>query len=182
MAHVRRDFMDAKKNSKKAGSADEALAMIERLYAMERRRPEYKDPQQFADARKTEVEPVLEKFHTWLVRRQGQVLPGSLLGQAIDYTLGQWPKLLRYLQHPLLTPDDNAVEQAVRPFVLGRKNWLFSGSPRGASASATLYSLIETAKANGREPYWYLRRLFEKLPDVRTPQDLLPLLPFAPTS
>jgi len=181
MAHVRRDFMDAKKSSKKAGSADEALAMIDKLYVMERRRAEFQDPQQFAIARKSEVEPVLEKFHAWLLRRQTEVLPGALLGQAIDYAIGQWPKLLRYLEHPLLSPDNNASEQAIRPFVLGRKNWLFSGSPRGASASATLYSLIETAKANGQEPYWYLRRLFEALPNVRTPEELLPLLPFAPT-
>jgi transposase len=181
MAHVRRDFFDAKKSSKKAGSADEALAMIDKLYVMERRRPEFQDPEQFAIARKTEVEPVLQKFHAWLLRRQTEVFPGSLLGQAIDYTIGQWPKLLRYLQHPLLTPDNGESERSIRPFVLGRKNWLFSGSPRGASASATLYSLIETAKANGLEPYWYLRRLFEKLPGVRTPEELLPLLPFAPT-
>lgn len=182
IAHVRRDFMDAKKNSKKAGSADEALAMIDKLYAMERRRGDYQDPQQFAAARKADVLPVLEKLHAWLLRKQTQVLPGSLLGQAVDYAVGQWPKLLRYLEHPDLTPDNNACEQAIRPFVLGRKNWLFSGSPRGANASATLYSLIETAKANGLEPYWYLRRLFQALPSVKTPQDLLPLLPFAPKS
>jgi len=155
--------------------------MIEKLYAMERRRSEFEDLQQFAIARKTEVEPVLKKFHAWLLRRQIEVLPGSLLGQAIDYAIGQWPKLPRYLEHPLLTPDNGASERSIRPFVVGRKNWLFSGSPRGANASATLYSLIETAKANGLEPYWYLRRLFETLPNVRTPQDLLPLLPFAPT-
>ena len=181
MAHVRRDFMDAKKSSSNAGSAEEAVAMIAKLYVMERRRPEFQDLQQFAIARKTEVEPVLEKFHTWLLRRQIEVLPSSLLGQAIDYAIGQWPKLVRYLQHPLLTPDTNSCENSIRPFVVGRKNWLFSGSPRGARASATLYSLIETAKANGLEPYWYLRRLFEALPNARTPQDLLSLLPFTPT-
>jgi len=182
MAHVRRDFMDAKKSSTNAGSAEQAVAMIDKLYVMERRRPEFQDLQQFAVARETEVEPVLKKFHAWLLRRQTEVLPSSLLGQAIDYAIGQWPKLRRYLQHPLLTPDNNACERSIRPFVCGRKNWLFSGSPRGARASATLYSLIESAKANGLEPYWYLRRLFEKLPEIRTPEDLLPILPFAPTS
>jgi transposase len=181
-AHVRRDFMDARKNSKRSGSTDEALAMIDKLYAMERRRAEYQDPQAFADARRAEVQPVLERLHAWLLRKQTQVLPGALLGKAVDYAVGQWPKLLRYLDHPHLTPDNNACEQAIRPFVVGRKNWLFSGSPRGANASATLYSLIETAKANGLEPYWYLRRLFERLPHVKTPDDLPPLLPFAPTS
>ena len=79
--------------------------------------------------------------------------PGAALGQAISYTLEQWPKLIRYLEAPELTPDTNACEQAIRPFVVGRKNWLFSGSPRGAKASATFFSLIETAKANNREPY-----------------------------
>jgi len=75
------------------------------------------------------------------------------------------------------TPDTNAVENAIRPFVLGRKNWLFSGSPRGAAASARLFSIIETAKANGHEPYWYLRKLFEALPAARTKAELLDLVP-----
>jgi transposase len=78
----------------------------------------------------------------------------------------------------LETPDTNACENAIRPFVLGRKNWLFSGSPRGAAASATLFSIIETAKANGHDPYWYLRVLFEKLPFARTPAKILELAPF----
>ena len=80
---------------------------------------------------------------------------------------------------PQIAPDNNSCEQAIRPFVIGRKNWLFSGSPRGAAASALLYSLIETAKANGREPYWYLRELFETLPLARTRADHLALLPTA---
>ena len=73
-----------------------------------------------------------------------------------------------------------ACENAIRPFVLGRKNWLFSGSPRGAQASATLFSIIETAKANGQEPYWYLRRLFEGLPTAETEAQILALTPFHP--
>ncbi len=179
MAHVRRDFADAKKNSKKAGSADEGLAMIGKLYAVEQQRANHPDPQEFVSWRKEQVAPVLEKFHAWLERKQAQVPPTLLLGQAVGYALGQWPKILRYLEHAELTPDNNACERAVRPFVLGRKNWLFAGSPRGAAASATLYTLVETAKANGREPYWYLRDLFEKLPAAKTEQDLKALLPFA---
>ena len=97
----------------------------------------------------------------------------------MGYALAQWPKLIRYLDHPALTPDTNAVENAIRPFVLGRKNWLFSGSPRGAAASARLFSIIETAKANGHEPYWYLRKLFEELPAARNEEDILRLTPFA---
>ena len=125
------------------------------------------------------VEPVLEQLHRWLQQKHGQVLPGSALGKAVAFALGQWPKLIRYLEHAQLTPDNNACKQAIRPFVVGCKNWLFSGSPRGAAASATLYSLIETAKANGLEPYWYLRELFEKLPHARTSADYLSLLPTA---
>ena len=137
------------------------------------------DPDRFAAERRAQVEPVLEKMHGWLRQKQDQVLPGSALGKAIAFALGQWPKLIRYLDHPQLTPDNNSCEQAIRPFVIGRKNWLFSGSPRGATASALLYSLIETAKANGPEPYWYLHELFEKLPLARTRADYLALLPTA---
>jgi transposase len=78
---------------------------------------------------------------------------------------------------PPLTPDTNLIENAIRPFVLGRKNWLFSGSPRGAHASATIYTLIETAKANGIEPYRYLRYVFTKLPLAKSKDDYRALTP-----
>jgi transposase len=179
-AHARRGFTDAKKagkESKKAGAADQALALIAKLYAAESRRDDYADTDQFNQARRAEVEPTLENLRAWLERKSDQVLPQSALGQAVRYTLEQWPKLIRYLDSPELTPDTNAVERAIRPFVLGRKNWLFSGSPRGATASATLYSLIETAKANRLEPYRYLRQLFEKLPLAKTHDDYANLVP-----
>ena len=172
-AHARRGFTDAKK----AGAADQALAFIAKLYAAESRRDTYADTGQFNEARPAEVEPILEKLRAWLERKSDQVLPQSALGKAARYTLEQWPKLVRYLDSPEHTPDTNAVERAIRPFVLGRKNWLFSGSPRGAAASATLYSLIETAKANHLEPYQYLRQLFEKLPLAQTPDDFANLVP-----
>ena len=76
------------------------------------------------------------------------------------------------------TPDNNLAENAIRPFVIGRKNWLFAGTPQGARASATIYSLIETAKANNLEPYKYLRFLFENLPFVESEEDYEKLLPF----
>jgi transposase len=177
-AHARRKFYEAKKNSKKAGSADTALAMIAKLYKAEAERNTHQDPQAFAAARRQELEPILKDLRMWLDRKAEQVPPGTLLGKAVAYTLAQWAKLVRYLDHPVMTPDTNACEQAIRPFVLGRKNWLFSGSPRGAAASATLFSIIETAKANRLDPYWYLRRLFEELPAARTDEDLLGLLPF----
>ena len=99
------------------------------------------------------------------------------MGQAISYTLSNWEKLIIYIEDGRLRPDNNLVENAIRPFVLGRKNWLFAGSPDGAKASATFFSLIETAKANGLEPYAYLRYIFNKLPLAQTDQDLKDLLP-----
>ena len=87
-----------------------------------------------------------------------------LLGKAISYALRQWNRLVVYLEDGRLCPDNNLAENAIRPFAVGRKNWLFSGHPRRADASTTLYSRIETAKANGMKPYRYLRHLFEHLP------------------
>lgn len=82
-----------------------------------------------------------------------------------------------YLEHGDTTPDNNLAENAIRPFVVGRKNWLFSGTPEGAQASACMYSLIETAKANNLEPYKYLRYLFEKLPLISSETELASILP-----
>ena len=85
---------------------------------------------------------------------------------------------MSYLEHGEVTPDNNAAENAIRPFVVGRKNWLFAGNPKGAQASAGLYSLIETAKANGLEPYKYLRYIFEQLPFAESDGDYEKLLPY----
>lgn len=177
-AHARRMFSDAKKASSKSGSADEALALIAKLYAVEADRATIPDGPQFAAHRQAQVGPLLDRLRSWLERKRDQVLPSSALGEAVSYTLGQWPKLIRYLEDAALAPDTNACERAIRPFVVGRKNWLFSGSPRGAAASAALYTLIETAKINGLEPYAYLRRLFEGLPTATTPDQFLDLAPF----
>jgi transposase len=176
-AHARRAFHDVKKSSKTPGSAETALATIATLYHVETERRIHVDPVVFALERRRQVEPILVEFRAWLERRVSQVPPETLLGKAIGYTLRQWPKLIRYLDHPAIGPDTNACENAIRPFVLGRKNWLFSGSPRGAAASATLFSIIETAKANGLEPYWYLRKLFEELPTARTDAEIERLAP-----
>jgi transposase len=159
-----------------------ALSAIGKLYIAEGQRKLLSDPAAFAAERRRIVQPILVEFHAWLHRRASQVPPETLLGKAVNYALTQWPKLIRYLEHPTMTPHTNACENAIRPFVLGRKNWLFSGSPRGAAASARLFSIIETAKANGHEPYWYLRGLFEKLPLARTEAEILELAPFRTTT
>ena len=135
------------------------------------------DAVQVYQLRQEKAKPLLEEFKDWLQAKQPQTPPKGLLGKAISYTLTNWKKLIVYLQDGRLRPDNNLVENAIRPFVVGRKNWLFAGSPDGARASATFFTLIETAKANGLEPYAYLRYIFEKLPLAQTEQDLKSLLP-----
>jgi len=121
---------------------------------------------------------ILDEFKAWLLKRVNEVPPKTLLGEAINYTLNQWDKLVKYLESPCLTPDNNACENAIRPFVLGRKNWLFCQSVGGAKSSCGIYTLIETAKQNGLVPREYLTTLFEKAPFASSPQDWENLLPW----
>jgi transposase len=177
-AHVRRKFDEASKAVKKAGSAREALSKISRLYAVERELRELNlADAEFTQKRKQAVEPILAAFKTWLDKRSTQVAPSTLLGKALRYTQGEWPKLINYILSPHLTPDNNLIENAIRPFVVGRKNWLFSGSPKGAHASAALYSIIQTAKANGFEPFKYLSYIFSQIPLCQNKEDFKTLLP-----
>ncbi len=178
-AHARRKFMDVKKGSsnKKTGSADKALAMIRNLYALEKKaRQDKLGPEEIYEMRQKHAKPILEKFKAWLDKRKNEVVPKGLLGKAVNYCLNQWCRLENYLKDGHAGIDNNVAENAIRPFVLGRKNWLFSGTPEGARASALLFTLIETAKANNLEPYSYMRYLFEKLP-VTPAEKLSSLLP-----
>jgi len=100
------------------------------------------------------------------------------VGAALRYLDEQWPHLIAVLEDGRLEVDNNLCENAIRPFCLGRKNWMFSDTPAGAEASARLYSLVETAKANGLEPYAYLRRVFTNLPQAKTLEDIEALLPW----
>ena len=103
--------------------------------------------------------------------------PNGLTGKAIAYALKQWPRLVRYADTGHVRMDNNLTENAIRPIVVGRKNWLFAGTPDGAHASAAIYSLVETAKANGLDAFRYLRALFERLPLATTEADHKALLP-----
>jgi len=175
-AHARRKFVEASQGRKHTAAAHQMVALIGKLYQIER---EIKDKSaaEKTTVRQQKATPVIEKIKTWLDSKATNVLPKSLLGKAIYYTLGLWPQLTVYLEDGHIPIDNNAAENAIRPFVIGRKNWLFSGSPRGAKASAVLYSLIETAKANGLEPGAYLQYLFENLPEARSKEALISLLP-----
>ncbi|GAB1355769.1 hypothetical protein MASR1M12_45180 [Erysipelotrichia bacterium] len=105
------------------------------------------------------------------------MVPKSLTGKAVTYTLNFWDKLMVYIENGELQIDNNSAENAIRPFAVGRKNWLFADTVEGAAASAILYSIIETAKANGLEPYWYLRFLLEKAPGLKSKEDFRSLIP-----
>lgn len=176
-AHARRYFYEAMKQNKKSKTAYKALSYIQKLYTIENDlRGKKLSDDEFIRKRKQAANPVLEEFHNWLKSQSG-ILPESKTGKAIKYTISEWDKLTKYLEHHLMTPDNNAVENAIRPFVLGRKNWLFSNTPRGAHSSAIIYSLIESAKANGIEPYLYLRHLFINLPKLKSTEETRKLLP-----
>jgi transposase len=177
LAHARRKFHDVKEVSKKPGSAHEALAFISKLYAIEKKGKALSSEEEVYALRQRESKPILENFKRWLERKREQTPPRGLLGKAIQYSLGQWDRLARYIEDGMLLPDNNLAENAIRPFVIGRRNWLFYNTPAGANASAVFYSLIETAKANGLEPYWFLRHVFEHITEARTEQDYRLLLP-----
>ena len=183
-AHARRKFVEALKISGGSSSAGTIIAMIGALYEIENSlRAKYfgngrsGDRDGFSQERRAAAEPVLDRIAAWLEAKAAEVPPQTALGKAISYAKDQWPRLVRYVECPYLTPDNNEAERAIRPFTIGRKNWVISGSPRGAFGSATLYSFIETAKACGREPYYYLRYVLTKLPTTDA-EGLSRLLPW----
>lgn len=184
-AHARRKFMEAAKLVKKpkgdetfTSTADEAVAFIRKLYAVEKEaKVKNLSNEEWAALRLEQSRPVLNDFKAWLLEKSTLIVPKSALGKAIAYTLDQWDRLTRYMDDVIITPDNNRAENAIRPFVLGRKNWLFSDTPDGAKASAAFYSLIETAKANNLEPSSYLKYIFTQLPYAKTDEHYKALLP-----
>ena len=182
-AHARRRFFEAAQIAEQGGTAKEGIEYIRRLYEIENKLREEKEEQgqtdeEFLAKRKERAKPVLADFKTWLLNNVDIVPPSCLLGKAVGYSIRQWDKLIRYLESPYLTPDNNASENAIRPFVLGRKNWLFNQTADGAESSCGMYSLIETAKQNGLVPMRYLMALFEKAPLASSPKDWEKLLPW----
>ena len=161
MAHARRKFDEAVKaqgKKKKEGKAYRGLALIRKLYRVEKQARKL-DPEDRHVRRQQQASPVLDELRAWLDESLPQVPPTSATGKALNYLHNEWSKLVRYLDDGRLEIDNNGAENAIRPFVVGRKNWLFSASVKGVKASANLYSLIETAKANSLEPYACLRYL-----------------------
>ncbi len=178
LAHCRRMFHDALKVEKKTPSSNVPINQIAKIYAIEKKLREKNLPEDvFLAERKALVTPVAEDLKDWLVKRSTNTRPSAKLGKAITYTLKQWDKVFRYLDCPYLTPDNNASERSIKPFVVGRKNWLFSGNPNGAKAMCFFFSLIETAKVNKLEPYSYLTKVFTLAPLIKE-DEIESLLPW----
>jgi transposase len=181
-AHARRKFYEVTQASEKGydgrGKAKEALRIIRDLYLIEQ---EAKDlgleEEEIYRIRQERSKPIVEDFFKWAKETAPKVPPQLLLGKAFKYALTQEARLMRYLENGMLRMDNNIIENAIRPFVVGRKNWLFSETPDGARASAAFYSLIETAKANGLNPYKYLLHLFEEYPKAGSNEEIFSLLP-----
>ena len=169
LVHIRRKFADVIKASgknRKRGVADTVIDLIGKIYQKEkmlRTAHPALDRETFLRERRETVIPIFSKIHALIEQYLPQTPPKSNLGKALTYAHNQWEDMLRYLDHEDMSPDNNIAENAIRPFVIGRKNWLFAGSPRGAKASALFYTLIETAKANDLNPQRYLDYVLEHI-------------------
>jgi hypothetical protein len=174
-AHARRKFKEAEiaQPKGKTGKANMALNHIQKLYRLEIQLKD-KTPEEKYQGRQEKAKPLLAQFYQWL--EKANVPPNTAFGKAIQYCKNQWPKLSRYIEDGELNIDNNRAERAVKPFVIGRKNWLFSNTANGAKTSAMLYSMIETAKANGLIPFDYLMHCLEQL--SKPEYDINGLLPW----
>jgi len=175
-AHVRRKVVEAVNARRQPALAHAFLERIQALYQIEKKL-RGQSPEHRFDVRQKQSRPVIDELKAWLDQNAPKVVPKGTLGKAVHYTRNQWSILTTFLEDGHLEVDNNLAENAIRPFVVGRKAWLFAGSPAGAQASAMLYTLIETAKANQLEPRAYLHYLFETLPHARQPEDIEALLP-----
>jgi transposase len=178
MAHARRPFAQLAKLAKKEGLAIKALEYFKALYAIE----SYSRDNNFTHderykLRHEKAPPILSEFKGWLSHHFTKVPKQHLLGKAIYYMLNHWEKLTNYLKNGRLEIDNNKIENLIRPLALGRKNYLFMGSPEGAKAGAIFYSLIATCTANGIEPYQYFCAMLQQIRLCKTEDDYHNLLP-----
>lgn len=174
--HVRRYFKDAEKLCSKAGLANHVLRVIKQLAKIEDEGKKL-TPEQRYHLRQRKAKPQLKSLKAWLMEHCVKVPPQSTLGKAFAYSLNQWPKLINYLKDGRLQFSNNHTERAVKPFVMGRKAWLFANSVAGAKAAAIIYSIIETCKANRIPTYEYLVFAFTHLPQCQTVEQIEKILP-----
>lgn len=171
-AHARRNFTDALKalpESAKTSNVKtkEGLTFCNKLFEIERSL-RASSPEERYKQRLERSQPILEAFSAWLKEQTPRVVPKSALGKAIKYCRNQWERLVVFLEDGRLEIDNNRAERSIKPFVIGRKGWLFSNTAKGAEASAIIYSVVETAKENGLNPFYYLKYVFEELPNMDT--------------
>ena len=177
-AHARRKFNDALKIQKtKSGKALVAVNYIRKLYHIEKQCADLSNAARLA-VRKKESAVIINEMKAWLDTSLLQSPKQSKLGGALHYLNNNWSRLIEFLTDGIIPLDNNAAENAIRPFVIGRKNWLHSSSVKGAHASAAIYSVIETAKANSLEPYGYLKFIIEQLPLAERVEQIEALLPW----
>ena len=181
--HARRKFKEAQKaqpkgkKNQKPTKADMALAYINKLYLIERQLKDSNVNEKY-QARQKQSLLLLKQLRKWIDNNLGKVPKDSLTGVALTYVDNQWEKLMVYCDDGRLNISNILAENAIRPFVIGRKAWLFADTPKGAKASSVHYSLIETARANSMEPYAYLVSILERLPYADTVEKLEELLPW----
>ena len=176
-AHARRKFQDVWNVVQKEGVASKAMDVIGTLYDIEAQTRDLTSDEK-QHIREAQAQPILEAFHGWLLETKPHVHAKGLLDKAIQYTLNQWDSLTYYVQNGEVAIDNNAAERHIKPFAIGRKNWLFMGSPDGAKAAATLYSLIETAKLNDVNPEGYLKFILEHTLDANDTALMEQLMPW----
>lgn len=180
-AHARRKFNDALKvqKGKRTGKAQVGFNYIQRLFALEKQWAVLSAEQRH-EQRQLTAQPIIDDLAQWLEKSLPTITPKSQLGRAMFYLHKQWDKLTVFLQSGDVPIHNNQAENKIRPYVIGRKNWMFNDSVNGAESSAAIYSLIETAKANDLAPDMYLRWLFNTLPnaDTTSPKALRALLPY----
>lgn len=179
LVHARRRFAKIVKDAPKGsppGLAHEALKYFAEVYRIEGEIRDA-DPDERLRVRQLETRPLMDDFHRWLSGHAPTVLPKSPLGEALGYALSNWGALNTFIEHGILEADNNISERAMKPVALSRKNWLFAGSERGGHAAAIAFSLIETARLNGVEPYAYLRDVLQRINGHRQDrlEELLPM-------
>ena len=177
-AHARRKFDEAltviPESDRQGSKAQEGLLFCNALFDVERGIADLRErhaatPEEITRIRTDRSIPLLNEFHDWLVMLEPQTLPKSKIGTAVHYAIEQWNYLQNYLLDPRLEISNNLAERSIRSFCIGRKNHLFSDTQNGAYASATIYSLVETAKENNLKPYEYFKFLLSALPAVDFP-------------
>ena len=178
MDHARRKFKEAYNTSGGKDVGKKGLIFFKSLYKIEEQ-IEKLSPDEKKKVRQEKSKPILEEMKAWVDDKRSRITPKSVGGKAINYFYNEYVYLVGYLEDGRLNISNCLVENKIRPFAIGRKNWLFSDSVEGAKASAMFYSLIETAKANNVEPFDWLRRVLEKLPHAETVEDYEDLLPFS---